>query len=316
MARPASFPTGPGLQSLAVLESNIRAIEACVEFARGLSPFVVLYGPSGWGKSHLVASLEAEMEAQGSGPVRLRDAVAWVSAPLRSDHRCALMLDDVQGVVRHPRLRHALRTHLEHRTRTGRSTLLCITSRRPVATAKLLPVTIPAWKFAAIHEPSIRERLVIVRQLASQRRLSIADEVGYLIANHLHGNGRSILGAIERLKLAGSGWDRPESVLPACGVLSPYLIGNDGWDARDVVADAVAQAAPSLPPGVSANDLVAYFLLCELGLSEGESAAFTKLGECGVYRRAIAVRRQLDDPQVRSVVEACRTTIVSAFGAR
>lgn len=315
--RPAFAPCSPSpLASLAVLESNIGAIETCAQFARGVLPFVVVYGPSGWGKSHLVASLEAEMSCSAAGPVRLRDALTWVQAPSRSDWNAALLLDDVQGVTRHPRLRHALRIELERRARAKKATLLCFTSRRAPSTAKLLPAVVPPWTFAAVHEPTSRERLVIVRRIAEQNGIEIADEVVRLIAHHLCGNGRSILGAIERLMLAGSDWSRPESALRACGVLRPYWLGSDGWDPRDVVADSVAEVLRGAEGELAPGDVVAYFLLCELGMTEGEAACFTKLGECGVFRRATAVRKRSGEPAVAAVLAACRIAIVSAMKPR
>lgn len=299
-----------------MLESNIGAIETCAQFARGVLPFVVLYGPSGWGKSHLVESLEAEMTRSAAGPVRLRDALSWVQSPSRADYHAALMLDDVQGVVRHPRLRHALRIELERRVRAKRATLLCFTSRRAPSTTKLLPAAVPPWSFAAVHEPTSRERLIIVRRIAEQNGIEIADEVIRLIAHHLCGNGRSILGAIERLKLADSDWSRPESALRACGVLRPYWLGSDGWDPRDVVADSSAEVLRGTDGVLAHDDVVAYFLLCELGMTEGEAASFTKLGECGVFRRATAVKKRLADPAVAGVLAACRIAIVSALKPR
>lgn len=312
---PASEPrrAASPLDSLAVLESNIGAIEACAQFARGLRPFVVVYGPSGWGKSHLVASLEAEMAGSALGPVRLRDAVAWIQSPARTDWNAALLLDDVQGVVRHPRLRHGLRVELERRARAGKPTLLCFTSRRKPPVARLLPPAVPPWRLAAIHEPSRRERLVIVRRIAEQNGVEVADSLVGLIAHHLCGNGRSILGAIERLKLAGSDWSKPESVLLACGVLRPYWLGSDGWDPRDTVADAVAETLAEPPTGLTHADLVAYFLLRELGMTEGEAACFTKLGESGVYRRANFVHRHSGEEAVANAIAACRNAVVSAM---
>lgn len=311
VAKPVGYRA---LQSLTVVASNIAAVEAGIQFLRGGAPFVVLHGPSGWGKTQLVQGLEAEGLEQGLR-IRVRDAAAWVKLPSRSDHNCALILEDVQGLARHPRLRHSMGQLLARRVRARRPTLLVTTTEFCPAINRMLPHAAPSWKFVAIEQPSDREKVVIVRALASGLGLELADEVSTLIARHLRGNGRSVIGALERLKLAKQSWSQPEDVLPACGVLRAYWLEEGCWDARDTVAEAVAQTCGACACEESMRKTIAYFLLDELGLTEHESASFLRVTEAMVYRWAAEVRKGMGSKSERCPLEACRIAIISALKA-
>ncbi|MCC6404292.1 MAG: hypothetical protein IT207_09820 [Fimbriimonadaceae bacterium] len=302
------------LQGMTVVASNIAAVEAGIKFLRGDSPFVVLHGPSGWGKSQLVLGIEAEGIERGLR-IRVRDAVNWAAAPSRTDHNCVLILEDVQGLARHPRLRHSLRLLLAQRARARRATMLVGTSEYCPTISKLLPSASRPWKFVSIEPPCDSEKLAIVRSLASGMDLQLSDEVGMLIARHLRGNGRSLIGALERLKLMRQEWSQPSDVLLACGVLRPYWLGSGGWDARDTVADAVAFTCGGAHCEDAMNRTIAYFLLDELGLTEHESASFLKVREATVYRWAEDVKRSLEDGSASCPVDACRNAIICALRA-
>ena len=45
---------GRNFDTIATLPSNVEAVEAALQFAVGANPFMVLVGPSGWGKTHLL----------------------------------------------------------------------------------------------------------------------------------------------------------------------------------------------------------------------------------------------------------------------
>lgn len=299
---------------MTVVASNLAAVEAGIGFLRGDSPFLVLHGPSGWGKTQLVLGLEAEGAERGVR-IKVRDAGNWVAAPNPADQNSGLVLEDLQGLARHPRLRHSCRLLLERRAKSRRPTLLVSTTEYCSAISRMLPSGFPSWQFVAIEQPSDQEKLVIVRALADKLQLRLADEVGTLIARHLRGNGRSLIGALERLKLAKHDWSRPEDVLLACGVLRAYWLGSGGWDARDTVAEAVASTCGGAQCEDSMNRTIAYFLLDELGLTEHEAASFLKVRETVVYRWAAEVRKSLDDKMACCPVEACRNAIISALRA-
>jgi hypothetical protein len=168
---------------------------------------------------------------------------------------------------------------------------------------------------ATINEPSIGERELVVRQIANNEGLVLAKPVIRLIARHLHGNGRSILGALQRMSLVKSDWSRREEVLPACGILSPYLIGRDGWDARDEVYEAVERTLSQHGLGMrgAVADVSAFLLLNDVGLSEGEVASFLKESPSKVYTRAARIRQRVEEPMMATMVGKSRDAVVSAF---
>lgn len=302
-----------GFHSFTALPSNIGAIEASMKFVSGASPFVALSGPSGWGKSHLLLSVEELMAKQAPNSVTLVSALQWCGASGRQDFAGTLILDDVQDVASHPRARHTLRQALDHRVRTGRRTLLAwMTSDSAKRTRALLPAG-RDWLIAPIVEPTIDERELVVLQIANELQVTLSRATAQLVARHLNGNGRSIRGAIQRLRLVKTDWSTDQDVIPACGVLSPYLLGHNGWDPRDHVHEAVTKVFSESASSLSRNDVSCYLMMHEMGLSETEVATFLKVSPSKAYGHCVKVKSQLSEGLGLTLVDACRNTVLSGF---
>lgn len=303
-----------GFQSLSTLSSNIDAIETVVRFSEGLHDHVAVFGPSGWGKTHLLHALAELLAKPGSERVSVHAGLQWANSSVRPDLSDPLILDDVQDVLCHPRARHAFRQRLDLRVRTGRRTLLAWSSADGGRRARVVLPSIQHWTLVEIHEPRTSERSQVALQIASVNGLQISQPIATLIARHLHGNGRSILGAVQRLRLVKSNWTAHEDVIPACGVLSPYLLGQNGWDPRDHVHDAVQRVLGNASTRFSKSEICSYLMLDEMGLGETEVATFLRVPPSTAYNRARTVKLAMGDPDLKLLLIACRNAVLSGFG--
>lgn len=303
-----------GFQSLCALPSNIDAIEAAMRFTEGVHDHVAVFGPSGWGKSHILhAVVDQAVQAGGTRPV-LASSLQWASSSQRADTCEVLILDDVQDVLCHPRARHSFRQRLDLRVRTGRKTLLAWSSSEGSRKARTALPSLQHWVLAEIEKPKTSERTQVALQIAGMNSLLISRSIATLMARHLHGNGRSILGAVQRLRLVKSNWMAREDVIPACGVLSPYLLGQNGWDPRDHVFDAVTRVTSGRTCAFTKNEICSYLMLEEMGLSENEVATFLRLAPSAAYNGARSIKVGLSDPQLENTLDACRNAVLSGFG--
>lgn len=302
-----------GFDSFTALPTNIGAIEATIRFAEGTSPFVAIFGPSGWGKTHLLSAVERKLAETEESTVAIRSALTWTRSTTRQDLTPVLILDDLQDVFSHPRARHLVRQSIEYRVRTGRRTLVALTTDMPVRKLKSMLPFSGDWLWAAIAEPGIDERQLVVYQIASECQLHLSRPIARLIARHLNGNGRSIRGAIHRLRLVKRDWSKNLDVLPACGVLSPYLLGHEGWDPRDTVWEAVQRVCADRNLRLGEGEILSYLLLDDVGLSEGEVASFLKVTPAKAYQDCTKVRARCEDAEVKALLEACRIAVLCGF---
>lgn len=294
--------------SLAALPSNIQAIEAGMQFAHHLRPYVAVLGPSGWGKSHLMESVAAIMLHEGDVKPVLTSALDWINSQGRVDSNEPLLLDDVQDVDRRPRARHQLRTAIERRVLLRRPTFLSFNCDKPNRLTKDLMCVPRMWTVVNIQEPTVDERELIVCRVAASARISIHRSIARVIANHLHGNGRSILGALKRLHLAKADWSREEDLSRACGILMPYLLGRDGWDIRDVAFEAVSSVVASEE---TRKAILSWILRSEIGLCEEEIATFLRIRPSSVYKYADSVNRQKSVDPMMTLLEQSRAAVHS-----
>lgn len=303
-----------GFRSFAALPGNLKAIESALEFAQGRVPLVAVVGPSGWGKTHLLRATTDMLGSQGACVVP-RSALEWIMDPSRSDANHPLVLDDTQDVLRHPRARHQFRQALLRRVRSRRPTMLSFAGARVGRSLKAFVPFSREWNWALIAEPTCDERELVVRQIATTERMLLSQATTRLIARHLHGNGRSVSGALKRLKMYRSDWSDRDAVCQACGVLMPYLLGRDGWDPRDHVFEAVSQTVAGVDgaPSGTVQDITAYLLWSEIGLSEDEIATFLRVTPSSVYTRSVDVRKRMEDSAYGALVGSCRRSVIDAF---
>ncbi len=282
------------LRSFAALPSNVHAVESALLFANGLQPFVSIVGPSGWGKTHLLDAA-AEQCAAGIRAARtpIHCATSWSAEPHHASCVEPLILDNVQDALSKPRRRIQLRIALERRMRAGWPTLLAVTAD---ACDRRLRATLPSvreWILAEISPPTTSERILVVGQIAESERLVLGDSLRRILATRLQGNGRTIVGALKRLKLHGADWTSPQAVLRACGVLNPFFAANANWDLREHLYEVANGLSSEELAGFRASDLAVYGMLRVALLSEADVARFFKSEPAQVYLLASKVEQSL-----------------------
>lgn len=303
------------VRALVVCDYNLTAVESVYRFLEGREPLVALVGSSGWGKSALLFSAAEHLSLSGGRYRAVWGALDWIRSAERPECPHPLVLDDLQDAVRNPRARHTLRQRLEKRVRLHRPTLVSFTEG---GASSGLPQVLPMgqeWAIARLGKPEIADRAAVVAKIAENEGVALSEATVWLIARHLFGNGRSIQGALQRLGLVRRDWLGERSVCEACGVLMPYLMGRDGWDPRDVVAEAVLSelGRRGVVDVRTASDVTAYVLTTLIGLSEQDVAVFLRMTPSQVYARQNAVKARLSDLGSRRLVEACESAVLSAF---
>jgi len=270
--------------SFAALPSNVESIEACLCFAAMLEPFVTLVGPSGWGKSHLLSATAARM-SQGEVPVRLASVGDFLRGPDAVDAGGALLLDDCQEVLSKPKMRLLLRLLLERRVRMGRPTMLCFTMARPSRPlANLLPIE-KHWNIALLEAPAPQERALLIEQMATAEGLVLSRRLIRILATRMHGNGRTLSGALKRLRLSGASWLDASATLRACGLLDPFFSDNPGWDLKLKIT-RLAERNHARFGRVIPTDLAIYTMLREAALGEADVARALDIEPSAAYLRA------------------------------
>jgi len=203
---------------------------------------------------------------------------------------------------------------LEKRVRTKRATILAFSDE---VTQKQIAQFLPSareWGVQTISEPTHNERELIVRQISDVESVNLSHPIVSLISRHLFGNGRSIQGALQTLRLIRSDWSHRVDVCEACGVLMPYLHGIEGWDVRDVVMDAIDLTFDRWSiEGICKNQMCAYLLIVEMRLSEQTVSTFLGESPRKVYGMSTSVKLQLDDSVLRQCMERCKDAIVRAL---
>lgn len=312
-ARPA---IATGFSAVAPLPSNAEALQACALFSQGLQSLLVISGPAGWGRTALLDATASTMALEAGETVVVRSAMEWARSRDRADSLDTLILDDLQDAWRHPRARQLLRVRLEKRVRHRRPTLVSIVSESGgPALASLLPHA-REWRIAKIGHPASEERAVVAQRLARIEELAISQEVAQFMGMHLNGSARSIRGALQRLRLVKSDWTGRDDVCRACGILMPYVLGENGWDPRDAVHDAILRVmseSEDWAGSPSIRDLSAYLMVTLTGLTEGDVATFLKVTPSSVYRRCQAVKKRLDEEWLVAKLDECRAEIRKTF---
>ncbi len=278
--------------SLAALPSNIDAIDAAVMFSAGLHPFVALVGPSGWGKTHLLKAVANRICMDVYVMPEPISVSEYLSNPPKGESSGHLLLDDVQEAMGRSRLKMNLRMNLERRVRCGKPTLLAFTGPRPSrAIRTFLPMS-REWKIVTLPAAEPVERVLLLHQMAAGEDLSLSPRLSKLIAEQMHGNGRTMSGALKRLRLSGTNWLDSSSSLRALGLLDPFFSDNGSWDLKLKILRVAESAAPQFSK-VCVADLTLYTLLHEAGLSEVDVARVMGIEPSEAYLRATRFRAEI-----------------------
>lgn len=303
-----------GFADFAALPSNLGAIEAGMRFAESTTPYVVVVGASGWGKSHLLEAVVQYMRLQGRPANRPIAATIYATFPERFEEHLPVLLDDVQDAWANMRTKQQLRRLLERRVKSGRPTMLAFADSVSRQEASRFLPNERDWGFQHVQQPSRTERERVVRQIADSEGVRLSKPIVRLLSRHVAGNGRTIQGAVHTLRLVRHDWSRRDDVCEACGVLMPYIHGENGWDPRDVVMDVVAATLASRSvEGVLPEQVCAYMLISEMGLSEYDVATFLGVSPTKAYAMSNGVKLQLADPTLALCVQTCHDAVVRSL---
>lgn len=283
---------------IAQLPSNAEALRACAEFPRRAGDCLALSGPSGWGKSHLIGMVCSRLGPEHSLLVRASDLLEdseLIRTPL------VLILDGGERIRFQAQAQHALRVALEERRRRGQSTLISFAGPTSIPARRLLAGAGRQWQFVAIGEPNLAERQAIVVEMGRAVGVPLHRALKGVLAAQLRGNGHSLLSALRRLKESRMDCRRVKNLLPALGVVLPFLHDDNGWDARDEVWDASCEACGG--EGPEAEALYCWMLHRQMGLSERRTAAI--IGRTGgqVYRMAAEMEQRLHTAEGRQLAK-------------
>jgi hypothetical protein len=262
--------------SLAVLPSNVGSVEAALHFAIGLNAFSVIVGPSGWGKTHILECVSEKLSQRFKPTPLVMSATEWLSGSHPADPTQPLLLDDVQELTTRPRSRIQLRLALERRVRSGRPTMLAFTAAKRTRHLSAILPSAKDWMVGTISEPAPSERMLIIAQLAESQGLSLSTSLTKVIAQKMRGNGRTLVGALRRLRLHGPLWNDVSGTLKACGLLEPFFADSGSWDLRGHIL-TTSKSFITEPYGVSISELVAYTMLREAALCEVDVARSLKI---------------------------------------
>ncbi|AIE84261.1 DnaA ATPase domain-containing protein [Fimbriimonas ginsengisoli] len=293
--------------SLAALPSNVEAIEAALLFCAGYSPLVAVVGPSGWGKSHLLRAVAYRLSLDGQKEVEPIGVQEFLASPSRIESGRALLLDDVQEVMGKPRQRMALRMALERRVRSSRPAILVFTSPKPTRQLKTFLPCPRDWTIATIHEPQPAERVCLLNQMSVAEGLALSPRLVKILADRMHGNGRTLAGALKRLRASGVSWVDANETLRALGVLDPFFADNSAWDLKLKMLK-IAEASRAQFTRSTPQDLALYAMLHVAGLGEAEVARAASINPGEAYQRAARFGKQVEScevtaAQVRQFVE-------------
>lgn len=274
-----------------MLPSNVGAVESALHFASGLNTFAVIVGPSGWGKTHILECVSEKLSQRCKPAPLVMSAIEWLSGTHANDPTLPLLLDDVQELTTRPRSRIQLRLALERRVKSGRQTMLAFTAPKRTRHLSAILPSAKDWMVGTISEPAPSERMLIIAQLAEAQGLSLSTSLTRVVANRMRGNGRTLVGALRRLRLHGPLWNDVGGTLKACGLLEPFFADSGSWDLRGHIL-SVAKTFNASEFGVPISDLVAFTMLKEAALCEVDVARSLKIEPGEAYARCARFEKQ------------------------
>ena len=289
-------------KSLAPLPSNVEAIDAALMFSAGLEPFVALVGPSGWGKTHLLHAVAQRLAVNLDTVHEPMSVCDFVANPGKADASGPLLLDDVQEVLGTSRMKMSVRMSLERRFRGGKPTLLAFTSPKPSRALRAFLPSSREWTIACMGAAEPAERIALLRHMSTVEGMELSPRLSKVIAAQVHGDGRTLAGALKRLRLAGTTWLDSSATLRAFGLLEPFFADSGSWDLKYKILKS-AEAPNFLSTRFAPLDLALYTMLHEAGLSEVDIARITNVEPAEAYLRSAKFKSQLADS------ESTRTTV-------
>jgi chromosomal replication initiation ATPase DnaA len=265
-----------------------------MEFACRSTPFAIIQGPSGWGKSLLLEEAAGEARSKGADDVRLVSGQQPEKCASQIASAEVLIVDDVEMSGAPAKVRLRCSAALERRMRGGRP-ILCAAQCKGFNILSLLAFP-RSWRRAELTEPTAREKEEILRSMCNSLGLNLTQEVVSLIGKLVRGDGRALSGALKRIRVAGRDRGRELSLIRAAGVLTPGLNLRADFDLRDIVVDCVSLSTPVRcrehdPAGV--EQLSVLLMRDEAGLSESLVSDYLGIRPGRTYRTLKDARARL-----------------------
>jgi hypothetical protein len=177
--------------------------------------------------------------------------------------------------------------------RAGRPTILSFTSGKPNRDIYSLLPNRREWVVASMGEPLPEERMLVLDHMARAEGLTLSPRLTRVLAAQIHGNGRTLAGALKRLRLSGTDWLESESVLRALGHLEPFFKDNSSWDLKHRILK-LAERHRAQFPRANWVDLAVYVMHREAGFPESEIAQAAGLSHFEVYNRSLRFQKQCE----------------------
>ncbi|MEX0711328.1 MAG: chromosomal replication initiator protein DnaA [Pirellulales bacterium] len=224
--------------------SRIAYAAALTVAARRNSPSpVVLHGPTGVGKTHLLRGMceavrQSDVRAQAVYMTAEQFTTLFLEAlhgaglpSFRRKHRGLdlLAVDDIQFFAGKRATLTELLNTVDCFQREGRQ-LVFAADRPPAQLGSLgaeLVTRLQGGLVCGIESPEYETRLAIVKQMAEQLGLAVPQEVQALIASNLHSHARELSGALHRLAATSRALERPISPAMAQEALADLLGGGN-----------------------------------------------------------------------------------------
>src|SRR5262245_55539832 len=190
-------------------------------YRRLVSP-VFVHGPSGTGKSHLVAALIDDFCRKAPGStVRLLSAADLSAEVISENELTALDAEPdpdlllVEDLHRLPARTTGLLTQTLDRRQAYRLQTV-VTASVPPAQIEALPARLlsrlTAGLVVGLEPLSSGSRLALLHEKAERRRLTVPTDVLAWLAENVSGGGRQLLGVLDRLESLGRSRSQPLSV--------------------------------------------------------------------------------------------------------
>ena len=260
-----------GFSSICTITSNAEAVESALLFSTGYASQVAMFGASGSGKTHILEAAYNNLRKKDR-PVHFITADRFMRSMSYVQFDGALIIDDCQTILKSPKQKLLFRISLERRVRSKKPTMIAVsTSSRQADFAPILP-TMRSWECKRISEPSLEDRIRLVRHISKQESLNLSTPLVQILARHLLGSCRILRGALHRLRVQSQEWSDPRKVLSACGVLDMYLADDPEWDIKHEVMKLASSMDEEIRTGI-----VAFTLLRTIGLNEDSVCRFMGL---------------------------------------
>jgi chromosomal replication initiation ATPase DnaA len=182
----------------------LTAVRALLGNRRAGPRLVLLHGPPGVGKTHL---LQAAVRRAG-GTAQAATVADMVQA-IRGEtpHHCGaglLTVDDLHVLARMPMSQREVGRHLEERVRAGQRVLAAAGDLRELPCLLERLGRIEGARFVEMRPPGTREMTRLVVVLAARSGLRVTTEAAGAMAARCRGDVRLAQGAVARLRLAES----------------------------------------------------------------------------------------------------------------